>query len=142
MSEAATNSEIRPEAVSNIIKALGYEVLDSPDDGVFSIRGSSGIRIVCAVEESILNCTVPLVRVDEAKITREVALSMLASDNKLATSHIELVKQDGGKVRVVLMNYCKLQELGDDDVDDIETALEFIELDTLRAKNLLAGITG
>ena len=40
------------------------------------------------------------------------------------------------------MNYCKLQELGPDDVDDIETALEFSELDVVRARAVLSDLVG
>ena len=51
-----------------------------------------------------------------------------------------LVDERGGKVKVILMNYCKLKELGDDDKDDIATALEFIELDVVRARKVLKGL--
>jgi hypothetical protein len=120
-------TEISAVGVKNIIKELGYEILKDADD-VFTIAGSSGIRIICAVEESILNVTVPLITVPVSKITHDIAMNMLWSENGLSTSHLELVRQ-GDNANVILMNYCKLQELGDDDRDDIETAIEFIELD-------------
>jgi hypothetical protein len=132
--------DVNTEAVKNIVKHLGYEVVDH-HAGVFSIKGSSGIKIVCAVEHDIFKITVPLITVTEAKLTREVALSMLWHDNGLATSHLELVKAKGGKVKVILMNYCKLQELGEDDQDDIATALEFSELDVVRARKILKGLS-
>lgn len=134
-------TEVSAEGVKNIIKELGYELVDDKGS-VFSIRGSSGIKIICGVEEEILEITVPLVSVSESKLTREVALAMLWQDNGLSTSHIELVRCKGDQVRVVLMNYCKLSELGADDRDDIETALEFIELDTVRARSLLSALAG
>ncbi len=132
---------VSAQGVKNIIKELGYELIDD-GESVFSIRGSSGIKILCAVEQEILDVTVPLVTVEEAKLTREAALAMLWNDNGLATSHLELVRLGGGKVRVILMNYCKLQELGDDDKDDIETALEFIELDVVQARKVLGPLAG
>lgn len=133
------SGDVSPQGVKNLLLELGYELLK--DDGdVFSVRGSTGFTILCALEESILNVTVPLVAVPEEKLTREVLLSMLWHDNGLATSHVELVRKPGGKVQVVLMNYCKLQALGEDDLDDIETAVEFIELDVLRARSILAAL--
>lgn len=133
-------TDVSAEGVKNIIKELGYE-LEDESGSVFAVRGSSGIKILCAVEREILDITVPLVSVPEAKITRELAMAMLWSDNGLTTSHLELVRGKGtNNVRIILMNYCKLQELGDDDRDDIETALEFIELDTVRARKVLAGL--
>src|SRR5262245_59054830 len=132
----SATTTVNAEGVKNIIKGLGYEVHDDKKSGVFSIKGSSGIKIMCAVEREILDITVPLVTVAERKVTRDVALAMLWSDNGLATSHLELVRAAGGKVKVILMNYCKLKELGDDDKDDIETALEFLELDVVRARTV------
>ena len=64
---------------------------------------------------------------------------MLWSENGLTTSHLELMRS-GDNARVILMNYCKLQELGDDDRDDIETAIEFIELDVIKARKILADL--
>lgn len=130
--------EVSPEGVKNLLKELGYELVK--DDGdVFSVRGSTGFTIVCAVEGEILNVTVPLVAVPEAKLDREALLAMLWHDNGLATSHVELVRpaRPDDKVQVVLMNYCKLQTLGEDDLDDIQTAIEFIELDVLKARAIL-----
>jgi len=131
-------TEVSAEGVKNIIKELGYEVIKDAGD-VFTISGSSGIRIICAVEECILNVTVPLITVPIKKITHEIAMNMLWSENGLATSHLELVR-NMDKANVVLMNYCKLQELGADDRDDIETAIEFIELDVIKASEILSDL--
>lgn len=128
--------DISPQAVKTLLLELGYEVTRDEGD-VFAIRGSTGFTILCALEHEILNVTVPLVAVSPDKLTREVLLRMLRHDNGLATSHLELVEKAGGKVQVVLMNYCKLQALGEDDLDDIQTAVEFIELDVLRARSIL-----
>jgi len=131
--------EVTPQDVKNIIKELGYEIVKD-GDGLFTIQGSSGMRMLCAVEESILNVTLPLVTVTKDKITPDVMWDMLRSDNGLATSHVEIIDRGGGKHNVALMNYCKLQELGDDDRDDIETAIEFIELDALKARKLFSAL--
>ncbi|MEZ6183585.1 MAG: hypothetical protein R3F62_01075 [Planctomycetota bacterium] len=132
-------TDVSAQGVKNIIKQLGYEILGDHGD-VFTIAGSSGVKILCAVEESILNVTLPLVTVPQSAITHKVALDMLRSDNGISTSHIELIERPGDKYNVALMNYCKLQELGADDTDDIETAIEFIELDAVKARGLLAGL--
>lgn len=135
----AASPEVSAGAVKNLLQELGYQLVR--DDGdVFGVKGSTGFTILCALEEEILNITVPLVAVPEADLGREVLLKMLWHDNGLATSHVELVRQGEGQVQVVLMNYCKLQSLGEDDLDDIQTALEFIELDVLQARSILSDL--
>ncbi|MCA8924140.1 MAG: hypothetical protein KDD82_20185, partial [Planctomycetes bacterium] len=129
------STEVSAEGVKNIIKQLGYEILSDRED-VFTIKGSSGVKILCAVEESILNVTLPLITVAKSAVTHAVAIDMLRSDNGISTSHVELFERPGDKYNIALMNYCKLQELGDDDMDDIETAIEFIELDAVKARGL------
>ena len=135
------DTAVSAEGVKNIIKHLGYEIAKDNGD-VFTINGSSGVKILCAVEESILNVTLPLITVAKSAITHAVTIDMLRSDNGISTSHFELIEQGGDTYNVALMNYCKLQELGDDDTDDIETAIEFIELDAVKARGLLAGLQG
>ena len=133
------STEVSAEGVKNIIKQLGYEILSDRED-VFTIKGSSGVKILCAVEESILNVTLPLITVAKSAVTHAVAIDMLRSDNGISTSHVELFERPGDKYNIALMNYCKLQELGDDDMDDIETAIEFIELDAVKARGLLSAL--
>ena len=133
------STEVSAEGVKNIIKQLGYEILSDRED-VFTIKGSSGVKILGAVEESILNVTLPLITVAKSAVTHAVAIDMLRSDNGISTSHVELFERPGDKYNIALMNYCKLQELGDDDMDDIETAIEFIELDAVKARGLLSAL--
>ena len=44
---------------------------------------------------------------------------MLAADNGISTSHFQLYDTGNGSVSVTLNNFCKLQDLGSEDEDDI-----------------------
>ena len=48
--------------------------------------------------------------------------TMLAADNGISTSSFQLYDAGGGNVTITLNNFCKLQDLGPDDEDDILSA--------------------
>ena len=59
---------------------------------------------------------------------------MLASDNGISTSYFQLYDMGGGKVAVTLNNFCKLQDMGADDEDDILSCVHFLLVDVLEAR--------
>jgi len=61
---------------------------------------------------------------------------MLASDNGISTSHFQLY-ETGDDVAITLNNFCKLQELGPDDEDDILSCVSFLLADVVHAKQLI-----
>lgn len=119
--------------VKNLLKRQGYEIVQ--DDGqVFRVQDESQIPIVCCLEGSVLFntvicCTVP-------KLTREGLEALLDSENGVNTSSFRITRVEDG-VRITLNNLCKLQELGADDEDDITSALNFLEIDVVKARDLL-----
>ena len=62
---------------------------------------------------------------------------MLASDNGISTSHFQLYTGADGKVTVTLNNFCKLQDLGPDDEDDILSCVVFLMADAVHARELI-----
>ena len=69
-----------------------------------------------------------------------VMRKMLASDNGISTSYFQLYDAGGGKVAVTLNNFCKLQDMGADDEDDILSCVHFLLVDVLSARGLLSGL--
>ena len=63
---------------------------------------------------------------------------MLASDNGISTSHFQLYEVSDGQTAVALTNFCKLQELGPDDEDDILSCVHFLFADVLTAQRPVA----
>jgi hypothetical protein len=64
---------------------------------------------------------------------------MLASDNGISTSHFQIYEIENGNVAITLNNFCKLQDLGPEDEDDILSCAHFLFVDVLRARDLLSG---
>jgi hypothetical protein len=62
---------------------------------------------------------------------------MLAADNGISTSHFQLYDVGSGNVSVTLNNFCKLQDLGPDDEDDILSCVSFLLADVVHAKQLI-----
>ncbi len=65
---------------------------------------------------------------------------MLAADNGISTSSFQLYDAGSGKVTVTLNNFCKLQDLGADDEDDILSCVHFLLVDVMSARRLLSGL--
>lgn len=140
MVEVKTNIDpVDIQDVKNLIKVVGYEIVRD-DDGVFVVQDESCIPIYCCVQENVLSASVPCHRVSKDKLTRDVLLSMLAADNGISTSNFRLAESSDNQVQITLTNFCKLQELGDDDADDIWSALNFLEIDVVKARDLLKDI--
>jgi hypothetical protein len=78
--------------------------------------------------------------VPSTSITAEVMRKMLAADNGISTSYFQLYDAGDGKVAVTLNNFCKLQELGPDDQDDILSCVHFLLVDVLEARRLIGGL--
>jgi hypothetical protein len=80
-----------------------------------------------------LVCTV----VPRAAVTADVMRQMLAADNGISTSYFQLYEAGEGKVAVTLNNFCKLQDLGTDDEDDILSCVHFLLVDVMSAHRLV-----
>jgi len=81
-------------------------------------------------------CTV----VPETAITPALMRSMLAAENGISTSAFQLYAAGGGKVAVTLNNFCKLQDMGPDDEDDVLSCVHFLMVDVMSAWRLLGSL--
>jgi hypothetical protein len=135
----ATSSP-RTGQIHALLAEKGYDVSE-PAPNTLKIRETdSGVTLQAVLEGDIaffsLVCTVA----PRAAITADLMNKMLATNNGISTSHFQLQDAAGGKVAVTLNNFCKLQDLGPDDEDDILSAVHFLLVDVLSARRLLSGL--
>jgi hypothetical protein len=137
-------NEIRPNATSShlaqihdLLARKRYSVSES-DASVLKIQDlESGISLRAVLEGEILFFSLVCMVVPRSKITPELMYKMLAADNGISTSHFQLYDAGNGQIAVTLNNFCKLQELGPDDEDDIVSCVSFLLADVVHAQDLI-----
>ena len=140
MVELKTSTEaVDLQAVKNLIKMVGYEIIRDNGD-LFVVQDESCIPIYCCLQSNVLSNTIPCHKTSRETLTGDILYRMLDASNGLSTSNFRLTNVDDGRVQIVLTNFCKLQELGDDDADDIWSALNFLEIDVVKARDILKDI--
>jgi hypothetical protein len=92
------------------------------------------------IEGDIVFFSLLCVTVPRSKITPEIMASMLSAENGISTSYFQLYDADGGNTAVTLNNFCKLQECGPDDQDDILSCVHFLLVDVMSARRLLGSL--
>lgn len=130
--------EITIDEVRNLLVEAGYETFPGGEESCLFVKDpESGLTFTCVLENNILFNTVSCVEVDESVITADFMRLLLNADNGISTSNFQLYASDKSRVIVTLNNFCKLQDLGHEDRDDILSCLEFLNVDVLAAMNLL-----
>jgi hypothetical protein len=94
------------------------------------------------LQGEILFLSLPCITVPESAITPEIMGLMLAANNGISTSHFQLSDAGKGKVTITLNNFCKLQDMGADDEDDVLSCVHFLMVDVIAAKHLLSDLKG
>jgi hypothetical protein len=125
------------EQIHALLAAKRYAVTESGDSMLRIQEVDSGIALQAVLEGEILFLSLVCMSVPAARITPALMRKMLASDNGISTSHFQLYQTGDGNVAVTLNNFCKLQELGPDDEDDILSCVSFLLADVVHAKQLI-----
>jgi len=139
MANASTLSTTQStlEQIQALLAAKRYAVSEV-GDGVLRIQEpDSGIVLQAVLAGDILFLSLVCMSVRSASLTPQILRKMLASDNGISTSHFQLYDTGDGNVAVTLNNFCKLQELGPDDEDDILSCVNFLLADVVHAKDLI-----
>jgi hypothetical protein len=123
-----------------LLAERGYEVTESSPESLSIREAESGVAIHAVVQGDIMFFSLPCIVVPRKSITPEIMERMLDSDNGISTSHFELYKAPEGKVAITLNNFCKLQDLGADDQDDILSCVHFLLVDVMMARRVLSGL--
>ena len=114
-----------------------YSVTDLTDSVLKIQELESGISLRAVLEGDILFLSLVCMTVPAVQLTVPVLRKMLAADNGISTSHFQLYDVGNGNVAVTLNNFCKLQDLGPEDEDDILSCVSFLLADVVHAKQLI-----
>jgi hypothetical protein len=125
------------DRISSLLAEKGYEVTPAGAQTLKIREVTSGVAVQAVLEGDILYLSLVCTTVASSAITADVMHKMLASDNGISTSYFQLYESGGGKVAVTLNNFCKLQDMGTDDEDDILSCVHFLLVDVLAARNLI-----
>ena len=98
----------------------------------------SGIALRAVLEGDILFLSLICMTVPASKLTAGVLRKMLDAGNGISTSHFQLYQSGDNSVAISLNNFCKLQDLGPDDEDDILSCVSFLLADVMHARDLIA----
>lgn len=128
------------DRIRSLLAEKGYEVSEAGANVLRIREVGSGIALQAALEGDILFFSLVCVTVPAASVTPEVMRTMLAAGNGVTTSSFQLYDTGDGRLAVTLNNFCKLQNLGADDEDDILSCINFLLADVLEARDLLGGL--
>ena len=124
-----------------LLAERGYEVIEPTPDSLRIRDVESGVSVQAVIEGDIVFFSLPCITVPRAKITPEIMASMLDAGNGISTSAFQLYEMGGGKVTVTLNNFCKLQDMGPEDDDDVLSCVHFLLVDVMSARTLLSGLS-
>jgi hypothetical protein len=123
--------------IHDLLARKRYSVSEQ-DGNVLTIQDvESGISLRAVLEGEILFLSLTCQVAPQSSITPALMRKLLAGDNGISTSHFQLYDVGGGNVAVTLNNFCKLQELGPDDEDDILSCVSFLLADVVHARDLI-----
>ena len=128
------------DRIGSLLAENGYEVSEQGANVLRIREVSSGIALQAALEGGILFFSLTCVTVPAPSITPEVMRRMLAAENGISTSYFQLYDTGNGKIAVTLNNFCKLQDMGPDDEDDILSCVHFLLADVVEARHLIGGL--
>ena len=124
-----------------LLAERGYEVSEPAPDTITIRELDSGVSIQAVLQGDILFLTLPCIAVPRTVVTPEIMATMLASDNGVSTSSFQLYDAGDGKVTITLNNFCKLQDMGPEDEDDILSCVHFLLVDVMTARRILSSLS-
>jgi hypothetical protein len=134
-------AKIHPDQIKALLAERGYEVSE-PTPGVLRLQEvHSGVAVQAVLEGDILFLSLTCTIVPETAITQEVMRSMLSAHNGISTSYFQLYDAGEDQVAITLANFCKLEDLGHTDQDDILACVHFLLVDVLAARQVLSGLS-
>lgn len=133
-------AKIHADQIKALLAERGYEVSE-PTPGVLRVQElHSGVAVQAVLEGEILFLSLTCTVVPEGAITPRIMRTMLDAHNGISTSYFQLYNAGDAKVAVTLNNFCKLENLGPDDEDDILACVHFLLVDVMAARQLLSGL--
>jgi hypothetical protein len=126
--------------IQALLAEAGYEASSTGPDTLKIHEVESGIAIQAVLEGEILFFSLTCTVVPREALTATVMSRMLAADNGISTSSFQIYEAGDGRAAVTLNNFCKLQDMGPEDRDDILSCVHFLMVDVMSARRLLSGL--
>jgi hypothetical protein len=121
-----------------LLASKRYAVSETSESGLRIQEVDSSLTMQAELQGEILFFSLACATVPSEKVTSSVMVKMLDAHNGISTSHFQISAADDGTTTISLNNFCKLQEMGADDEDDILSCVSFLLADVMQARNLLA----
>lgn len=118
----------------------GYQISETAPDTLRIEEVQSGIAVQAVLEGNILFLSLACTVVPRDAITPAFMRRMLDAGNGISTSYFQLYDAGQGKTAITLNNFCKLQDMGPEDEDDVLSCISFLLVDVIAARRLLAGL--
>jgi hypothetical protein len=123
--------------ITALLASKRYAVKELTENALRIEEVESGISLRAVLEGDILFLSLVCMTVPSGSLSPAVLQKMLAADNGISTSHFQLYDTGDGNVAITLNNFCKLQDLGPDDEDDILSCVSFLLADVVHAQELI-----
>lgn len=136
MTEVETS---RLDRIGALLADNGYEVTPQSDTLLRIREVDSGVVVRAALEGDVLFFSLVCMTMKMEDIAPALMRKMLSPASGIATSYFQLYDGAEGQVAVTLNNFCKLQDLGAEDEDDILSCVHFLLVDVITARDLLNG---
>ncbi len=126
--------------IHSLLAERGYEVSEPAAETLKIKELNSGISVRAVLQGDIVFFSLVCTVVPEAAITPAIMRDMLSAENGISTSYFQLYAAEDGGVAVTLNNFCKLEDMGPDDADEILSCVHFLLADVIAARRLLSGL--
>jgi hypothetical protein len=133
-------ASIHADRIKALLAEKGYEVTE-PTPGVLRVQElQSGVAVQAVLEGDVLYLSLTCTVAPESAITPQMMRSMLDAHNGISTSYFQLYDASQGQTAITLNNFCKLEDLGPEDQDDILSCVHFLLVDVMVARRILSGL--
>jgi hypothetical protein len=132
-----TQTSLSLEQIHALLARRQYAVQELSDSMLSIQEVESGISLRAVLEGEILFLSLVCMVVPETAITAGIMRKMLGGNSGISTSYFQLYDAEKGQIAITLNNFCKLQDLGPEDEDDILSCVNFLLADVVLAKSLI-----
>lgn len=130
-------ASIHADQIKALLAEKGYDVTE-PTPGVLRVQDLySGVAIQAVLEGDILYLSLTCTVAPESAITAPMMRSMLDAHNGISTSYFQLYDTGEDQTAITLNNFCKLEDMGPEDQDDILACVHFLLVDVMAARVIL-----
>jgi hypothetical protein len=133
-------ASIHADQIKALLAEKGYNVTE-PTPGVLRVQElHSGVAIQAVLEGDILYLSLTCTVAPESAITPPMMRSMLDAHNGISTSYFQLYDTGEDQTAITLNNFCRLEDMGPEDQDDILACVHFLLVDVMAARVILSSL--